>query len=82
MEPIQQILNRIRWDDEFGRGNFQIGIYDRFKDNIELLNLDQLEIEKGNPFSFTVWQHGREIVIPFHRVREVYKDGTLIWRRA
>ena len=29
MTPIHELLNRIRWDPEFGRGRFEIGFFDR-----------------------------------------------------
>jgi uncharacterized protein (UPF0248 family) len=35
MTPIQQLLNRILWDEEFGRGDFAVGIYDRVEDIVE-----------------------------------------------
>ena len=29
MIPIQELLSRIRWDESFGKGDFEIGYYDR-----------------------------------------------------
>jgi len=34
MIPIQDLLHRIRWDPEFGRGEFVIGYYDRIEHEI------------------------------------------------
>ncbi|MDD5322664.1 MAG: DUF504 domain-containing protein [Methylococcales bacterium] len=31
MNPIQNLLHRIRWGPEFGRGEFVIGYYDRIE---------------------------------------------------
>jgi len=50
METILQLLNRIRWDDEFGQGDFEVGIYDRFEKAVELQPLENLCIEKGTIF--------------------------------
>lgn len=36
----------------------------------------------GYKFSFVaIGKNGESCSIPFHRVREVYKDGVLIWSR-
>ncbi len=34
MIPIQQLLSRIQWDQEFGRGEFVLGYYDRVLEEI------------------------------------------------
>ena len=81
METILELLNRIHWDDEFGRGTFEIGIYDRVADTIEFRVLEELQLEKGNHFSFTLCVDGEILTIPFHRIREVRKNGQTIWRR-
>lgn len=82
MIPIQELLNRIRWDAEFRKGNFELGYYDRRKDRIILVPLDQIDFEPGNHFSFEITDSNNEThTIPFHRVKEVYKNGELIWRR-
>lgn len=81
METIQQLLDRIHWDEEFGKGDFLIGIYDRVEDAIEYLPLNRLQFEKGNHFSFTLIMDEEEIMIPFHRIREVRKNGETIWKR-
>lgn len=82
METILQLLNRIHWDVEFGKGVFEVGIYDRVKDAVEFQPLENLCIEKGNHFSFTICVDGEEVTIPFHRIREVRKNGEVIWRRT
>lgn len=81
METIRELLNRIRWDDEFGRGTFEIGIFDRIADAIEFHSLAELELETGNHYSFTLCVDGVTLAIPFHRIREVRKNGECIWKR-
>ena len=39
MIPIHELLNRIRWDPEFVKGNFQLGYYDRAEDRVILVSL-------------------------------------------
>jgi uncharacterized protein (UPF0248 family) len=81
METIRELLSRIRWDDEFGRGTFEVGIYDRFADSIGFYPLAELNLEKENHFSFSLLVDREMLTIPFHRIREVRKNGQTIWSR-
>jgi len=80
--PIQKLLDRIRWDRAFGKGHFTIGYYDRKARQIVTVPLERVEIVPGNHFSFTAAEADGSIhEIPFHRVREVHRNGELIWQR-
>ena len=82
MIPIQDLLNRIIWDTAFSQGSFEIGYYDRVEDRIIKVALQQIELIKGDHFTFKlIDQYGETCSIPYHRIREVYKDGQLIWSR-
>lgn len=82
MIPIQDLLNRIRWDESFGKGNFVIGYYDRTSEEIIQIPLQEMQITPGDNFFFRVTdQDGYIHEVPFHRVREVYKNRELIWHR-
>ena len=81
METIRQLLNRIQWDEVFGRGVFEVGIYDRVADTVNFQPMQNLQMEKGNHFSFTVCMDGELVMIPFHRIRKVRKNGECIWSR-
>jgi uncharacterized protein (UPF0248 family) len=83
MIPIHELLSRICWDREFGKGTFKIGYYDRIERKINRVSFEKILLEKGNHASFQVMDVNGELqTIPFHRVREVYKDRDLIWRRS
>lgn len=82
MEPIRELLNRIRWDEEFGRGDFEIGIYDRMADAVFLQPVENVRVEKENHATFILCVDGDVQTIPFHRIREVRKNGVCIWRRG
>jgi len=80
--PVHSLLARIRWDPEFGRGSFEIGYYDRVQHSIVKVPLAHLHIQAGNHFSFiAIEPDGSVHDVPFHRVREVYRDGVSIWQR-
>jgi uncharacterized protein (UPF0248 family) len=82
MIPIHQLLNRIRWDVEFARSEFLIGYFDRVESRIILVPLREIHFPPDEPHVFSVVdEEGRTHRVPFHRVREVYKDGQRIWKR-
>lgn len=83
MIPIRSLLDRIRWDKEFGRGEFTVGYYDRIAHGIVTAPWGRIRFEPGNHFSFTATEaDGSEHEVPLHRVREVRRNGELIWQRA
>lgn len=83
MITIESLLRRIRWDPEFGRGRFTIGYYDRLQRRIITVPLEQIDTGPGNHFSFTATEpDGSTHDVPFHRVRQVHRDGVCIWQRS
>ncbi|HTY88698.1 MAG TPA: DUF504 domain-containing protein [Candidatus Acidoferrum sp.] len=82
MMPIQQLLSRIRWDADFARGRFELGYFDRVEGRLILIPLQDVDFPPEDPRAFRlVDAAGRFHRVPFHRVREVHKDGQCIWRR-
>ena len=82
MVPIHELLNRIRWDPEFGRGTFELGYFDRTEGRVMIVPLREVAFREDDPQSFQLADtEGRRHRVPFHRVREIYKDGQRIWHR-
>ena len=83
MMPIQDLLNRIHWDEQFAQGKeFVVGYYDRVSNRVVKVPFDRLHFEKGEHFGFDALEaDGSVHSIPFHRVRDVWRDGELIWHR-
>ena len=82
MLPIHKLLNRIRWDKDFGTAYFEIGYLDHSASKIVRIPFTKINFEEGNRFSFQLEDETGEIlVIPYHRVRRVFRDGGLIWER-
>ncbi len=83
MIPIQDLLSRIRWDREFGTSSFEIAYEDHEEGRLVRVPFQEIVFEEGNRFSFHVQNRdGAWVTIPFHRVREVYRDGKLLWQRG
>ena len=82
MTPIHQLLSRIRWDKEFGQGSFEIGFFDRCEGVVHRVALQEVMFPENDRHTFQfVDEAGESRRIPFHRIREVYKNGQLIWQR-
>jgi uncharacterized protein (UPF0248 family) len=81
MITIRALLNRIRWDSEFGRGDFAVGYFDRIEEKIKVVSLEEVHLDPDH-FSFSLDNaNGESLAIPLHRVCEVYRNGEIIWQR-
>jgi len=82
MTPIHELLNRIRHDKEFGQGLFEIGYFDRTEGTIHRVPFQQIAFPADERGAFELLdESGQSRRVPFHRVREVYRDGQRIWQR-
>jgi hypothetical protein len=60
-----------------------LGYYDRAEDRIILVPFQELTFPDDSPQTFQLTGlEGKVHRIPFHRVREVYKDSRRIWHRG
>jgi uncharacterized protein (UPF0248 family) len=82
MIPIRELLSRIHRDKDFGQGKCINGYYDRVEDAIIRLPLREMLVRPDDHFAFDIIDQESVLQnIPLHRIREVYKDGELIWHR-
>jgi len=80
--PIHELLARIRWDPKFGRGHWEISYLDHARSELVRVPLERVRTLPGDHFMFDlVDDEGVAHSIPYHRVREVRRDGTLVWAR-
>ena len=82
MIPIHELLNRIHWDEEYGNANFVIGYYDRLEDGIIHVPLKQIYFDPKDHFDFSLLdEDGVMHTVPLHRIRQVFRNGELVWQR-
>lgn len=82
MTPIHELLSRIRWDRSFGAAQFAVGYYDRVTDGIVVVPFSALHFSPDDHFDFTLLdEEGALHTIPPHRIRQVFRNGELIWAR-
>ena len=82
MTPIHELLNRIQWDPAFAQASFVLGYYDRVDDRVIRVPVSRVQLVPGEHFAFQVTDpDGYTHEVPFHRVKDVYRNGELIWHR-
>jgi uncharacterized protein (UPF0248 family) len=83
MIAIQDLLHRMQWDPAYGKADFEIGYFDRVTGNIVRVPFRHVRFGKGEHFAFeAVEADGSVHTVPLHRVREVWRNGEVIWQRA
>lgn len=83
MIPLHELLSRIQWDPEFGRGEFRIGYLDHMRGELVYVPLNKVQRDPDSHFCFDVAdEEGVVHSVAYHRVKEVWKDGALIWWRG
>lgn len=83
MQPVQELFSRIRWDADFGHGEFSLDYYDRVSNTLITVPLQEIYFDPDNHFAFGVADEiGETHWVPYHRVRAVYRNGNCIWQRV
>jgi len=82
MQPLQDLLHRITWDPEFGKGHFALGFEDRIAHREIVVPFASVQLDPDRPGTLSFREEDGTIAhVPLHRVRAVYKDGVIIWQR-
>ena len=82
MQPVHELLNRIHWDKDFARADFIIGFYDRLEKNIVRKSMKEVYFERSDNYFFHFHDtEGEEHSVPLHRIKEIFRNGELIWHR-
>jgi len=82
MIPIHELLARIRWDPEFGRGRFELAYLDHLAGGMVQVPLADVAFDPDDHFRVQILDSdGCSHAVPYHRIRAVYRDGQIIWQR-
>ena len=82
MIPVQDVLHRVQWDPAWRGGLFEVGYLDRVVGAVVRVPLAGLRLDPGATPALTLRDgEGAVLRIPLHRVRVVWRDGAVIWRR-
>ena len=80
MTTIREMLNRIKWSSEGGLSGYGIVIVHRGApcDRRVIRGEDVTDIA---PRALICSEGGEEVVIPYHRVVALIRDGRVVWDR-
>lgn len=78
MIPIQDLLNKIKWDKREKPVEYSIFYFDRVQS--KLIQIPYTKIKKLEG-SFMVLDNEEESNIPLHRIKKVMKNKVVVWER-
>lgn len=82
MQPVHEVLNRIRWDAALAGARFEVAYEDRVARSEVRVEVTSMRFDPDRPRAFTVIdEEGAAHSIPLHRVRTIYRDGEPFWQR-
>jgi uncharacterized protein (UPF0248 family) len=78
MEYIGDLLNKIRWDKKVNPEEYTLLYFDRIDEKLYEVSFTAIA-RKGN--FITILKDGKEYSVPLHRIRQVKRNGKLVWER-
>ncbi len=82
MTPIHELLARIRWDSDFGRGQFMLGYLDHDSDELRYVPFKDAQPDPDNASMLDlIGECGELLSLPLHRIYQVLRNGESVWQR-
>lgn len=82
MQPIQELISKIRWDPVYAECEIEIGFLDKLAHREIRIPFKNIQFVPGDHFFFHYADsQGEAHQVPLHRIKSVYQDGRLIWHR-
>ncbi len=78
MQPISDLLNKIKWDERENPEQYLIFYFDRILNKLIEIPYTKIKRIEG---SFMVLNNEEESNIPLHRIKKVAKDKIIVWER-
>ena len=75
----RDLINKILWDKNEDKEEYEVGIIDRFTKEIGFIPARNIQSMEGR-FLLVRNEHGIT-EIPAHRLRKVKKKGKIVWAR-
>ena len=77
MITIKELLNKIKWDKNLNPKDYSLFYLDRITNELKEIRYEDIKDIEDN---FMILADDTNI--PLHRIKEVRKQGKLIWRRT
>ena len=78
MQPIHELLNKIKWDKRENPDDYLIFYYDRILKKLIQIPYNKIKRIEG---SFMVLDNEEESNVPLHRIKRVEKNNVVVWER-
>ena len=78
MQPIHELLNKIKWDKRENPNEYSIFYYDRILNKLIKIPYNKIKRIEG---SFMVLDNEEESNVPLHRIKKVAKNDVVVWER-
>jgi len=78
VQPIKDLLNKIKWDKRENPEQYSIFYYDRILNKLIKIPYTKIKRLEG---SFMVLDNEEESNIPLHRIKKILKKGEVVWER-
>jgi uncharacterized protein (UPF0248 family) len=78
MQPISDLLNKIKWDKRENPKEYSIFYFDRILKTLIEIPYTKIKRIEG---SFMVLDNEEESNIPLHRIKRVTKNKDIVWER-
>ena len=78
MQPIHELLNKIKWDKRENPEEYSIFYFDRILKKLIQIPYNKIKRIEG---SFMVIGNEEESNVPLHRIRKVAKNNAVVWER-
>ena len=79
MQPIIDLLNKIKWDKREKPEDYEIYYLDRVSNELIGVPFELIKRIEGN--FMVIDRHSEEVEIPLHRIRQIKKKGVVVWKR-
>ena len=79
MQQIKDLLNQIRWDKRKKPEEYSVHYFDRVKKGLMEIKYNGIKRLEGT--FMVIEKNSEETSIPLHRVRQVRRNGKLVWER-
>ena len=78
MQPIKELLNKIKWDKKENPEQYSIFYFDRILKKLIEISYNKIKKIEG---SFMVVDNEDESNVPLHRIKKVTKDNVVVWEK-
>lgn len=78
MQPIHELLNKIKWDKRENPNEYSIFYFDRILKKLIKIPYNKIKRIEG---IFMVLDNEDESNIPLHRIKKVTKNNIVVWQR-